>query len=90
MNTKHATVRAQQRCIQPFADELLDRYGQEEFDGYGASTVYFNKESKRKMERDLGKRTVARLKDYLGIYKIRGKNGVTITCGHRTRRIKRK
>ncbi len=56
MNTIHAAVRAQQRCIPPMVDQLLDLYGQEEYDGHGAVILYLNKVSIRHMERDLGNR----------------------------------
>jgi hypothetical protein len=44
MNTRHAEVRAQQRGIPPMVDQLLDLYGQEEYDGHGAITLYLNKD----------------------------------------------
>jgi hypothetical protein len=53
MNTRHAKIRAQQRCIPPLINDLLDRYGQEEYDGHGGITVYLNKASIKNMERDL-------------------------------------
>lgn len=90
MNSKHAEIRAQQRCIPPFCEELLDRYGEEQYDGHGAVVVYLTKESIRRMERDLGRRPVARLSEYFGAYKVRATDGTTITVGHRTRRIWRK
>ena len=57
--TQHATTRMQQRGIPPMVDQLLDLYGQEEYDGHGAVTLYLNKTSIRNMERDLGRRPVA-------------------------------
>lgn len=90
MNTIHYQIRAQQRGIPPLVDELLDRYGQEEHDGHGAITVYLSKSSIREMERDFGRRPVARLSEWFDAYKVRSTNGMTITVGHRTRRIWRK
>jgi len=90
MNTAHFQIRSQQRGIPPLVDELLDRYGQEEHDGHGAVTVYLSKSSIRDMERDLGRRPVARLSEWFDAYKVRSTSGVTITVGHRTRRIWRK
>lgn len=90
MRTKHASIRAQQRGIPPMVDELLDRYGYEEHDGHGAVLLYMNRQSIRKMERDLGRRPVARLSEWLGAYKVKGSDGCTITVGHRTRRLWRK
>lgn len=90
MNTRHAEIRAQQRGIPPLMDELLDRYGHEQHDGHGAVILYLDKQSIRSMERDLGRRPVARLAEWLDAYKVRTSDGQTITIGHRTRRIWRK
>lgn len=90
MNTRHADIRAQQRGIPPMVDELLDRYGHEEHDGHGAVLLYMNKDSIRRMERDLGRRPVSRLSEWFDAYKVKGSDGRTITVGHRTRRLWRK
>jgi hypothetical protein len=90
MNTRHAEVRAQQRGIPPMVDQLLDLYGHEEHDGRGTVILYLSKNSIRKMERDLGRRPVAKLAEWFGAYKVKATDGPTITLGHRTRRIRRK
>jgi len=90
MNTQHASQRAQQRGIPPLMDQLLDLYGEEEHDGRGATVVYLSKVSIRNMERDLGRRPVARLSEWLKAYKVKAADGNTITIGHRTRRVWRK
>jgi hypothetical protein len=90
MNTRHAQVRAQQRGIPPMVDQLLDLYGQEEYGGHGDITVYLSKDSIKKMERDLGHRPVSRLAEWFDAYKVRSTDGLTITIGHRTRRLWRK
>lgn len=90
MNTQHAEIRAQQRGIPPLMDELLDRYGHEQHDGHGAVILFLDKQSIRSMERDLGRRPVAHLAEWLDVYKVRTSDGQTITIGHRTRRIWRK
>lgn len=90
MNTRHADTRAQQRGIPPLMDEFLDRYGAEQYDGHGAVVVYLNKASIRRMERDLGRRPVSRLSEWFDVYKVRAiSDGMTITTGHRTERIRR-
>ncbi|WON72895.1 hypothetical protein [Nitrosospira sp. Is2] len=71
-------------------EQLLDLYGQEEHDGRGAITLYLNKNSIRNMERDLGRRVVSRLAEWLDAFKIKSTDGRTITVGHRTRRLWRK
>ncbi len=90
MNTKHAGLRAQQRCIPPMIDQLLDFYGAEEHDGRGSIILYLNKSSIRNMERDFGRRPVARLAEWFDAYKVRSIAGDTITFGHRTKRLWRK
>ena len=90
MNTRHAEVRAQQRGIPPMVDQLLDLYGQEEHDGRGAVVLYLSKQSIRSMERDLGRRPVDRLAEWFDTYKVKSADGLTITVGHRTRRLWRK
>jgi hypothetical protein len=89
VNTPHAQARAQ-RGIPPLMDELLDRYGHEQHDGHGAVILYLDKQSIRAMERDWGRRPVARLAEWLDAYKVRAGDGTTITVCHRTRRIWRK
>jgi hypothetical protein len=90
MNTRHAGLRAQQRCIPPMVDQLLDLYGDEEYDGRGAVIVYLSKSSIRNMERDFGSRPVSRLAEWFNAYKVKSTDGHTITLGHRTRRLWRK
>lgn len=84
----HAAIRAQQRCIPPLADELLDRFGQRQFTGHGAEIVFFDHGSKRAMARELGGRPVAKLSEFFDVYKVVDSiTGRTITTGHRTQRI---
>jgi len=86
----HMTARAQQRGIPPLIDQLLEAYGEEQHDGNGAVILYLNKASIRRMERDMGRRPVARLSEWLDAYKVRTTDGKTITIGHRYRRIGRR
>jgi hypothetical protein len=90
MNTRHAQLRAQQRGFPPLIDQWLDLYGQEEYDGHGGVIVYLNKASIRHMERDMGRRPVARMSEWFDAYKVRALSGETITIGHRTGRVRRK
>ena len=90
IKTNHAQHRAQQRGIPPLIDQLLEMYGQEQHDGHGAVILYLDKASLRRMERDMGRRPVARLSEWLDAYKVRSTDGHTITVGHRYRRIWRK
>ncbi len=90
MTYTHTKTRAQQRGTPPLIDDLLEAYGQEQHDGQGAVILYLNKTSVRRMERDMGRRPVARLSEWLDAYKVKTTDGDTITVGHRYRRIWRK
>lgn len=91
MMTHHAVIRAQQRGLPPFVDQLLDQYGHEEHDGRGAIAVQFDKDGRRKMEREMGRELVRRLGNWLNAYKIRSSHdGATITVGIRYKKIRRK
>ncbi len=70
MKTLHAQKRAQQRGIPPFIDELLDLYGREQHDGRGGVILFFDKQSIRAMERDMGRKPVSRLAEWLRSYKV--------------------
>lgn len=91
MNTRHADVRAQQRGIPPMIDFLLDLFGHEVHDHQGGVVVHFNRASKKRMERELGRRALAPLDRWLSAYKVKTVDGTkTLTTGFRTRRVKRK
>ena len=89
--TKHASQRAQQRCIPPLIDEWLDRFGEENYDGRGAIIRYFSKRSIRAMEQSFGREPVRRMRDKLTVYRVEGsQNGDVITTGYRTKHVRRK
>ena len=86
--TKHAEVRQQQRCLPPLIVEWLDRYGARERAGKGAEIVYFDKRSRRTLERDAGKRVVELLAQFLDAYLVLVGETV-VTVGHRCKRVRR-
>ena len=89
--TKHASQRAQQRCIPPLIDEWLDRFGEENYDGRGAIIRYFSKRSIRAMEHSFGHEPVSRMQDKLTIYRVEdSQSGSVITTGYRTKHVRRK
>lgn len=91
MQTRHAEVRAQQRGIPPFIDQILDLYGHEEYDGHGAVLIFFDKKSIRRMEQDMGREPVRRLSEWHNAYKVKSvEDGKTITIGRLTRRVRRR
>ena len=83
MNTKHATIRAQQRGIPPLIQNWLLDYGEENYDGRGAMTRFFTSNSIRKMERDFGREPVRRMSEFLRCYLIEGEDGTVIMVGKR-------
>lgn len=86
----HATRRAQQRGIPPLIDQLLDLYGQEQHDGHGGVILYMDKNSIRRMERDMGREPVRQLSRWQHAYKVKSStDGCTITVGYRIKRIRR-
>lgn len=90
MQSEHARVRNQQRGIPPVVHEWLTRFGSEHYDGHGGIKVFFSKDSKKRMEKELGKSFVHKNEQYLQIYRIESSHdGQIITCGHLTKRMKR-
>ena len=89
--TQHARNRAKQRCIPPLIDEWLERFGEEDYDGHGGLRRYFSRKSVRAMQRAFGREPIARMSNYLNVYKIEStRDGKTITIGYRTKRGNRK
>jgi len=82
--TKHANKRAQQRGIPPLIQIWLLDYGVETFDGSGGVIRYFDRESIRRLERDVGSTPVKRLSEYLRSYLVQSSaDGVIVTVGKR-------
>lgn len=84
--TTHADVRAQQRGIPPLIIEWLERFGEERHDHHGAVILHFSKRSVRRLERDVGRDPVRRMRDYLLCYAVIAEGNV-ITVGKRYKRI---
>ncbi len=56
----------------------------------GGIRVFFSGRSIRRMEQCWGRRPVAKMSEYLGVYRVEdSRNGTTITVGHRSKRMKR-
>ena len=89
-HTHHAAVRAQQRAIPPFVEFVLDESGDRLYDGRGGILSFFSRRSIRRMERCWGRRPVAKMSEYLSVYRVEdSRNGTVITVGHRSKRMKR-
>jgi hypothetical protein len=88
--TKHAKVRMQQRAIPPLVEQLLDEYGEQQFDGHGGVICYFSKESRRRMEQAMGRDPVRVLERYFDYYKVESsRDGCVITIAPRLCRIRK-
>jgi len=91
INSRHAEIRAQQRGIPPFIDQLLDLYGSEQYDGHGGVVLFLDRTSIRHMERDMGREPVRLLSTWRNAYKVKSSiDGRTITTGLRSEKIWRK
>jgi hypothetical protein len=90
MITPHALTRMQQRGLPPLVMHWLDDYGREVPAPGGATLRHFDKRSRRRLERDIGREPVRRLHEYLDAYAIYGSDGTLITAGHRYQRIRQK
>ena len=89
-HTHHAAVRACQRAIPPFAEYLLDEFGERIYDGRGGVRVFFTHRSKRRMEQSFGRRAAGKMAEYFGVYRVEdSRDGTVITIGHRSKRMKR-
>lgn len=90
MVSMHAQTRMQQRGIPPFVDELLDRYGERQYDGRGGVLVYFSNKSLRRMEREMGRDPVRLLSKYHRYAKVESSHdGAVITMKVQYKRVKR-
>ena len=78
----------QQRSIPPLVVTLLLDFGRTRYDHRGGVVYYFDKQSRRDMERALGRRVVCRLSDYLDSYAVSSTSAdALVTVGHRHKRF---
>ena len=90
MKTNHFCIRSQQRGLPPGVQELLDRFGDIQYDGAGKRIVYMSSRSKRSMEKEFGTPLVGRLGNWSNAYRIENSAGdIQITTGLRRDRIRR-
>ena len=67
--TQHAQVRAKQRGIPPLLIDLLLQFGTSERAGTGASKVFFDKSSRRKIKAYAGSLS-SFLEEHLDVYAV--------------------
>lgn len=89
--SRHAISRRQKRGIPPIILDWLEQYGEERFDGHGGVIRYFGRDSRRRMEKVLGRRFVTENQKYLDHYLVESaSDGTIITMGVRFKRICRR
>jgi hypothetical protein len=88
--TRHASVRAVQRGIEPIVTRCLFDYGEAVHDHNGAVIYHFTKHGWRRLEREWGHEAVRRLlADYRDAYLVVAvDNDTLITLGRRYKRVK--
>jgi hypothetical protein len=87
--TEHARARMQQRGITPAGLDLLLDYGREAHDHHGCRIVRFDKRSRRRVLRDLGRDFFRRVERYLDAYAVVAEDDAVVTVGHRVGRLPR-
>lgn len=88
MLTKHARIRSQQRAIPQLMVDLLLQWGATEKAFGGATKVFFDKASRRRVQAYAG--PIAPLLDqHLDLYAVVGCDNQIITVGYRNERIQR-
>jgi hypothetical protein len=89
--TAHGASRMQQRGLPPLILDWLHRFGHEHYDGRGGVVLHFNKPARRRLEHELGRMPMRRMKEWLDVYAVVStEDGRIITAGHRHRRLKNK
>ncbi|HYH23377.1 MAG TPA: hypothetical protein VD995_32580 [Azospirillum sp.] len=85
--THHATERAQQRAVPPLVVNWLFDYGRVLRRG-GADVYFFDRRSRRRLEREVGGVALRRLADLLDAYAVVADDGHVITVGRRYRPLR--
>lgn len=87
MLSAHAMNRCRGRAIPLAVVDCLQLYGRE-VRSRGCSTFYLDKESRRRLEREMGRDVARRWEHKLDVYAVVGDEGTVVTAAYRTRRIK--
>lgn len=84
----HALARLKQRAISPLIVDWLLDFGATKHDKHGAEIRFFDKPSKRKLRRSVGRKVVDMLSKQLSTYLV-VQDDCVITVGYRTKKIRR-
>jgi hypothetical protein len=87
ITTYHAQARQRQRGIPGFVVESLVDYGKVNHDHHGAEILTFPKAVRQKLRNTLPKSTYVALEAHFDCYAVLSE-GVIVTVGHRTKRMK--
>ena len=88
MTSQHAEHRMQQRGVPPLIVTWLLDFGKQRYDHHGAVIHYFDKRSRRNLEREVGRKVISRLAGYLDSYLVVSTDDhALVTVGHRFRRF---
>jgi hypothetical protein len=87
ITTYHAEARQRQRGIPGFVVESLVDYGKVNHDHHGAEILTFPKAVRQKLRNTLPKSTYVALESHFDCYAVLSE-GVIVTVGHRTKRMK--
>jgi hypothetical protein len=87
--THHASVRCQQRAIQPLIRQWLLDYGAEVRTPGGCVKRFFDHAARRRLAAEVGAKVVDRMGDLLNAYLVESDESAIVTVGHRQRRFRR-
>lgn len=85
--THHATTRQQQRGIPAYVIDTLIHYGKVNHDHHGAEILTFPKAVRQRLRNTLPKSKYVALESHFDCYAVVSE-GVVVTVGHRTNRMK--
>lgn len=87
ITSHHATVRQQQRGIPAYVIDTLINYGKVNHDHHGAEILTFPKAVRQRLRNTLPKCKYLALESHFDCYAVVSE-GVVVTVGHRTKRLK--
>ena len=88
--THHAQARLQQRGIPDNIVENLLEFGCHTYDHRGGTILFFDHKARNRLRRQIAGDPYKQIESHLDTYAVLGSDGVIITVGHRTQRIKRR
>ncbi|MCX7892227.1 MAG: hypothetical protein N2544_07680 [Burkholderiales bacterium] len=87
--SRHARIRMQQRCVPADVVAQLVGFGTARHDHRGGVVVFFDKRSRRRLERAAGPEARRTLERWANAYAVVAADGAVVTVGRRDRRFRR-